>query len=246
VIYVIGSIERNDVAAFFSKWMKGRFDVFLTGNFDEDTQRSILHIFEDKLEKPPIFNDLANGRDMHFNEYIQKEDSLQSAICLGKKSINRTHEKYGKTLLLNEIFGGYFGSRLMQNIREDKGLTYSIYSHLASMKDAAYFVISSDVKKELKDQAVEEIDKEIVKIKSKLIGQKELQQAKNYLKGSIMNTLTNPFAIADKLKNIFLYDLGNDFYDRLFDDIDEADAEELRTLANEVLFDFPLSSVVVG
>jgi hypothetical protein len=69
VIYVIGSIERNDVAAFFSKWMKGRFDVFLTGNFDEDTQRSILHIFEDKLEKPPIFNDLANGRDMHFNEH---------------------------------------------------------------------------------------------------------------------------------------------------------------------------------
>lgn len=243
---IISSTERNDVAAFFGKWMKGRFDVFLTGKFDEGTQKSIVQIFKDKLEKPHVFNELADGHEIHFNEHIEKEDSLQSAIYLGKKSINRTHEKYGKTLLLNEIFGGYFGSRLMQNIREDKGLTYSIYSHLASMKDDAYFVISSDVKKELKDQALEEIDKEIVKIKSKLIGQKELQQAKNYLKGSILNTLTNPFAIADKLKNIFLYDLGDDFYDHLFDEIDEANAEELRALANEVLFDRPLSSVVVG
>jgi predicted Zn-dependent peptidase len=102
------------------------------------------------------------------------------------------------------------------------------------------------VKKELKDPAMEEINKEIAIIKNELIGQEELQQAKNYLKGSILNTLTNPFAISEKLKNIHFYDLGIDFYDHLFDEIDEVDAEELRVLANEVLFDRPLSSVIVG
>jgi predicted Zn-dependent peptidase len=243
---VIAAIGRNDVVAFYGSWMQGKFDVFLTGNFDKKTPESIIRMVEDKLEKPHMFNELEPAENIHFEEFIEKEDSLQSAIYLGNKSINRTHKKYGKILLLNEIFGGYFGSRLMQNIREDKGLTYSIYSHLASMKDDAYFVISSDVKKELKDQALDEIGKEIAEIKSELIGQKELQQAKNYLKGSILNTLTNPFAITDKLKNIFLYDLGDDFYDHLFDDIDQVDAEELRALANDILFARPLSSAIVG
>jgi predicted Zn-dependent peptidase len=165
---------------------------------------------------------------------------------MGKRCINRKHALYPQLLLLNEVFGGYFGSRLMQNIREEKGFTYSIYSHLASMKDDAYFAISTDVKKETKDQTIEEILKEIEKIKSTPIGNKELIQAKNYLKGSILNTLTTPFALTEKLKNIYFYDLGVDFYDVLFDQIDAIQPNDLLHFANEHLFDQPLSSVVVG
>ena len=137
---------------------------------------------------------------------------------------------------------------LMQNIREDKGYTYSIYSHLATMKEDAFFVIKSEVKKEKWKQVLEEIHHEIdQRIKNEPVDKKELLQAKNYLKGSILNSLyLLHLNLTEKLKNIYLYDLTPDFYDRLFDTIDSTDECKLIQLANTHLFDQPLSSVVVG
>jgi predicted Zn-dependent peptidase len=83
-------------------------------------------------------------------------------------------------------------------------------------------------------------------LKNDLINQEELSEVKNYLKGSILNTLTTPFALTDKLKNIFFYDLGSDFYEKLFDDIDAATSMDLLNLANSTLFDKSLSSIIVG
>jgi predicted Zn-dependent peptidase len=231
---------------FFNEKMNGQFDIFLTGQFDDSLRSRLTKLVEDHLQDPfdqPIPDHIE---DQYFQESVSKEESLQSAIYMGKRCINRKHALYPQLLLLNEVFGGYFGSRLMQNIREEKGFTYSIYSHLASMKDDAYFAISTDVKKETKDQTIEEILKEIEKIKSTPIGNKELIQAKNYLKGSILNTLTTPFALTEKLKNIYFYDLGVDFYDVLFDQIDAIQPDDLLRFANDHLFDQPLSSVVVG
>ena len=165
---------------------------------------------------------------------------------MGRKSINKTHNDFPALLLLNEVFGGYFGSRLMQNIREDKGYTYSIYSHLATLKNDAYFVINSEVKKDNKDEAIEEIKVEIEKIKQDLISKEELYQVKNYLKGSLINSLTSTFSITEKLKNIIFYDLDMDFYENLFDQVDDTSENDLILLANNLLFDRPLSSVIVG
>ena len=74
----------------------------------------------------------------------------------------------------------------------------------------------------------------------------QIYQAKNHLKGSILNTLTDSFSITEKLKNIYFYDLGDNFYDRLFDEIDRVNPDDLLDLAKNVLFNRPLSSVIVG
>jgi predicted Zn-dependent peptidase len=181
-----------------------------------------------------------------FTETEEKEGSLQSSIFMGKRIINKHDERFPALLLLNEVFGGYFGSRLMQNIREDKGYTYSIYSHLATMKNDAYLVVNSEVKKDKRSRTIEEIQSEIENLKKVIIQHDELEQAKNYLKGSILNSLTTPFALTEKLKNIFLYDLDEMFYERLFDTIDGTDAAELMQLANKLLFNEQLNTVVVG
>ncbi len=242
----IKKIEQESLVHFYQKWMHGKFDIFITGKFDHHLTKSILNFIEDNLQSAHDFNLIANADASEFHEYEERKGSLQTAIYLGNKSINRSDPKYPALLLLNEVFGGYFGSRLMQNIREEKGYTYSIYSHLASLRDDAYFVINTDVKKEFKDQTIDEISKEIERIKSEPIEKDELFQAKNYLKGSILNTLTNSFAISEKLKNVYLYNLGENFYDHLFDEIDRVQADELLQLANSHLFDRPLSSAMVG
>ena len=242
----INRISRKDLLHHFTQWVEGKFDVFLTGKFDSAFQQRIIRFFENKLRETHKFEGKEFQSISHFENRIEKEESLQSSILMGKRSINRDHEKYAGLLLLNEVFGGYFGSRLMQNIREDKGYTYSIYSHMVTMRNDAYFVINTDVKKANKNQAVEEINSEIDTLKTELIGEEELFQVKNYLKGSMLNTLTTPFALTEKLKNIYFYDLGNDFYEKVFDKIDNTNNEELLELANSVLFNQPLSSVIVG
>ncbi len=242
----ISQINVDMLHSFFNENMKGKFDIFLTGQFDVHLKSRLIDLVDNMLEPTHNFPQMNVLDDTFFQEHIEKEESLQSAIYMGKRCLNRKDKLYPQLLLLNEIFGGYFSSRLMQNIREDKGFCYSIHSHLASLHDDAYFVIGTDVKKETTDQTLEEIAREIERIKSELVGQQELMQAKNHLKGSILNTLTTPFALTEKLKNIYLYDLGLDFYDQVFDGIDGADSEDLLALANEELFSQPLSSVVVG
>lgn len=242
----INQIETKDIRAHFEKCIHGNFDVFLTGQYDEALVQHIHQLSRKKLVTTNPESATKIESQSTFNEYIEWEESIQSAIVMGKRSINKQHKDFPSLLLLNEVFGGYFGSRLMQNIREDKGYTYSIYSHLATMKEDAFFVIKSEVKKDKRDQVIEEINEEIETLKKNLISKEELTQVKNYLKGSILNSLTTPFSLTEKLKNIYLYDLDVDFYDQLFDAIDETNAEELMLLANNELFDQPLSSVVVG
>ena len=242
----IRNIFVKDLSDHYEQWTKGKFDLFLTGKFNDGFQGRIVKSFGDKLVQTHEFGNKVFNPTSHFQQYEEKEDSLQSSIFMGKRCINRHHESYSEVLVLNEVFGGYFGSRLMQNIREDKGYTYGIHSHLVTMKNDAYFVISSDVKKENKDQAVEEIQKEIEKLKTELISEEELFQVKNHLKGSVINTLTTPFSLTEKLKNIYFYNLDDDFYLNLFDQIDNTSSEKLLQLANDVLFDRPLSSIIVG
>lgn len=242
----INRITAHDLRNHFEQWIKGKFDLFLTGKFDALLQQKIVNLFDKNLSQVNEFEGKANQKIAHFDTYDEREDSLQSSIFMGKRSINKNHKSYSKVLLLNEVFGGYFGSRIMQNIREDKGYTYGISSHLVTLKNDAYFVINSDVKKEFKQQTVDEINHEINKLKSELIHEDELYQVKNYLKGSILNTLTTPFALTEKLKNIYFYDLKGDFYNMIFDQIDQTSSEELLALANELLFDQALSSVIVG
>ena len=242
----IRNIRVEMLHTFYNEKLKGKFDIFLTGQFDDHLKSRLIDLVDNMLEPTHDFPPMNLLDDTFFQEHIEKEESLQSAIYMGARCLNRNHAFYPQLLLLNEVFGGYFSSRLMQNIREDKGFSYSIHSHLASMRDDAYFVIGSDVKKETTSQTLEEIGKEIERIKAEPIGERELVQAKNHLKGSILNALTTPFAVTEKWKNIYLYELGIDFYDNLFDRIDETGSQELLFMANKHLFNQPLSSVLVG
>lgn len=242
----INQTSVQDLKTHFDQWMNGKFDVFLTGKFDDSLPKKISHLVRSKLRTMKPFKVVDFSDQLHFDLNVEKKESLQSSIFMGRKSINKTNSNFPGLLLLNEVFGGYFGSRLMQNIREDKGYTYSIYSHLATLKNDAYFVINSEVKKDSKGEAVKEINVEINKIKENLISKEELNQVKNYLKGSLINSLTSTFSITEKLKNIIFYDLDMDFYDHLFDQIDDTSEKDLNSLANNLLFDQPLSSVIVG
>ncbi|MDZ7605171.1 MAG: pitrilysin family protein [Cyclobacteriaceae bacterium] len=242
----IEAIHPDALKEYYQNSMQGKFDVFLTGKFDDNVPVLLESMMKNRMKPMHEFHPQPAPEVGYFDRYLEKTGSLQSALYLGKRCVNRNHPEYPRVLLLNEVFGGYFGSRLMQNIREDKGYTYGIHSHMVHLKNDSYFVIGTEVKKEAREATLREIQMESERLKSDLIPSAELDEARNHLKGSILNSLTSPTAVADKLKNIRFYDLPEDYYSQLFDDIDAATPASLQELANTLLFNSSLSRVAVG
>lgn len=182
------------------------------------------------------------GKDL----YIEKPEALQSAIRMGNLSISRTHEDFPSLQILNCVFGGYFGSRLMANIREDKGYTYGIGSGIASLKHAGYFFLATEVGADVCASALTEIEKEINILRSDLIADEELNLVRNFMLGSLLGSLENAFSHADKFKSIHFAGLGYDYYDNYIHTVKNITAERLKAVANQYLDWNAMTRVVVG
>ncbi len=157
----------------------------------------------------------------------EKEGSIQTSVRVGKRFIGRDHPDYFDVLLLNHILGGYFGSRLMKNIREEKGLTYGIYASIHTLIRDNYLVMGADVNKENVGLTFDEIRKELRRLSLEPIPAEELETAKNHFIGSLQAEITTPFSHAEKLKNIIIYRLPDDYYTRLIARIDSLAADDL-------------------
>lgn len=179
-------------------------------------------------------------------QYVEKPDALQSAIRIGRVLVNKTHPDYIDLQILNTILGGYFGSRLMANIREDKGYTYGIGSGLASLQSAGFFYIATEVGTDVTADAVKEIYKELERLRRELVFGEELELVRNYLMGTFLGSIENVFSYAEKFKSIFNYGLGYDYYDRYFESLKNMDALRLQKLAEQYLDASTLTEVIVG
>ena len=178
--------------------------------------------------------------------YLEKENTVQTSIRLGKKMISRVHADYPALLLLNHILGGYFGSRLMKNIREEKGLTYGIYSSATALVHDGFLSIGADVDKQNRELTVVEIKKELNALRTQAVGSTELETAKNHFIGSLQAELTTPFAHADKIRNMLLYSLPENYYQALLNKIDSVNEITLQETAEKYFNEESFSVVAVG
>ncbi|MES2284406.1 MAG: pitrilysin family protein [Bacteroidota bacterium] len=177
---------------------------------------------------------------------ILKEDAMQSAIRIGKVLFNKTHPDFQSLQVLNTLFGGYFGSRLMSNIREDKGYTYGIGSGIASLQNSGYFFISTEVGVDVCKDAIKEIYFEMNRLREELVPEDELQLVKNYLLGMFLRSVDGPFAMAERFKGIMEYNLGYDYFDKYIATIKAISASQLRDLANTYFDKNSMIELVVG
>lgn len=202
------------------------------------------------------FSGLAYAKDVSksFEDYvptqklevIERPNTVQSSIRIAKKGLAKNHPDFCGFSILNEIFGGYFGSRLMKNIREDKGFTYGIYSSLLNLHHDDLMVIGADVNKENAKATTSEIFLEMRQLREKPIPEEELSMVRNYMLGNFMSSLTSPFSLSDKFKSIHFHDLGYSFYHQYIDTIKNITPDELQGLANKYLQEDSFQQVVVG
>ncbi len=178
--------------------------------------------------------------------HIKMNGSLQSAITIGKPMVKRSHSDYAGLLLLNTVLGGYFGSRLMTNVREDKGFTYGIYSQLVSLRKAAYLAIATETGKEVTEAAIREIKAEINRLREETIPEEELHLVRNFMTGSLLRSLDGPYAQAERFKSVLDDPRGMQYYNQALQTIKNTDAVRLKELAMQYLDPEEMLTVVAG
>jgi len=218
----------------------------LEGDINADSEKLItdfINSFDvdaDKKDKELLENPTNSVTKI----YEEIEGSVQTSIRIGRLLFNQKHPDYAAFKVMNMILGGYFGSRLMQNIREDKGYTYGISSRNAAMKNGSYFVIGTDVKKEIYQDAVSEIYKEIEKLKNEPVSEEELENVKNYMSGNFLGSLSTAFAVMDKMQDIHLYNLDENYYNDYITKLRKVTIEDVQKVAQTYLVD--LTEVCIG
>lgn len=178
--------------------------------------------------------------------HIAKEGALQTAVRIGKMMFNKTHPDFKKLAVVNTILGGYFGSRLMTSIREEKGYTYGIGAGTVQLKETGYFYISSEVAAEHKDATIAAIKEEIEILQTEKVGAEELELVKSYLIGQLLESSDGAQSMMDRFHSTHYFGLTLSYYDDLIKTINEITPEEIQFYANEYLKWEDMSIVTVG
>jgi predicted Zn-dependent peptidase len=178
--------------------------------------------------------------------YLEKPGAIQSAIRIGKRLMQRSDPDYPAMSVLNTVLGGYFGSRLMSNIREEKGYTYGIRSVLVPMKEAGYFFISTEVGADVTEPALHEIYLEIERLCNDPVPDSELAMVRNFLLGNFLKSIDGPFALLDRCKTLVVTGLDYDYYRHYLDVLRNVTPAELQQLAQRVWTRETFYELVVG
>lgn len=162
---------------------------------------------------------------------IEKQGALQTAIRIGSSTITKPHPDYPGLKILNSALGGFFGSRLMKNIREEKGLTYGIHSGVSSFELSGFKVISTDTATKNTQMVIDEVYKEIRMLQTEPVRPDELEVVRNYMSGELVRMFDGPFALAESFKAVWEFGLDYTYYQRLAETIRTILPDELIRLA---------------
>lgn len=242
------SVDRVSIIDFYNSNIKGcSFEVFISGKITSEIIAMINQFLGNiELKYPGNKNEISAPRPVMGYHFFEKADALQNAIRIGKLWVEKGDADWHGLRILNVILGGYFGSRLMKNIREDKGLTYGIGSGIGNLEEVNYFFISTEVKSEMTQLAINEIRHEIEVLQTQLVDKDELNLVKSYIQGSFRRSFDGPFSMIERFKSLHLSGLDYDFYRNYIEIVKSITPVELRNLAQKHLEFDSLLTVVVG
>lgn len=244
------TVKREDLLTHYQQmYQPSNCTLVIAGKVDSSSIDLLKNIFGTEWESQSLTANTSQPALKPAIEkfyFLERPEALQSAIRIGTPFINRQHPDFPAVQVLNTVLGGYFGSRLMNNIREDKGYTYGIGAGIVSYRQGGAMFIATEVGADVCKAAVGEIEKEINRLKTELIPEDELSLVRNYMMGSLLGSLENVFSHADKFKNLYFSGMDYDYYDRYTEIVKNVTAGELLRLAKEY-YDFDsFYKVIVG
>lgn len=240
----LDSLTREQVADFYDTYYRnGRLVIFVAGKLPDNLAAQLNGAFGHlpfKPFKPAKYVVEPAPLPLEQNRIVRIENDpngVQGAIRMARPFPNRHHPDFQKVQVLNALFGGFFGSRLMGNIREDKGYTYGIHSYLQNHVGPSAWMISTEAGRDVCDATIKEVYYEMQQLRDELVDEEELLLVRNYMLGSLLGSLDGPFQVIGRWKSYYLNGIedGRQYFGNAVETIKTVSAEELQTLANKWL-----------
>ncbi len=244
------AIESKDLQSYFqNNFVKENCFVVASGNIGDDEFKLIDSVLCDTLLsdanfQKPIYSPVNFIQPEEI--FIEKKNSVQTAIRIGLKTFTKTHSDYPAFYFLNTVLGGYFGARLMQNIREQKGYTYNVFSSLNTMIYDGFFSIGCEVGNEHKNATIKEIFFEIDKLKAELVSEQEMELVQNFLMGEILKWTDGVYHSADMIKHLVIQEQPISYFETFVEDLQKVSAKDLQGMAQKYFKKGAFHTVIVG
>jgi zinc protease len=229
-----------------------RFDsckIFLAGKFNVSIIKDIETIFgttnwnESSIMAPLRYTIQAEPQKKH--RIANDENGVQGAVRLSRDFVTKTHQDFVPMIVVNTLFGSYFGSRLMSNIREEKGYTYGIYSYIYNNMHEGGIGIATEAGKDVCEATVQEIYNEMAILRNEKVDDEELQLVKNYILGGLLGDLDGPFQIMQRWKNLIINGFTKDRFDSNIEIYKSITSQQIQELANKYLVDDAFYELIV-
>ena len=239
-------ITREDIVALYEElYTADNCFMVCSGNIDEAVIGGMKEIAEALPKGKATLPEFPATVTTH-KVYKEVESAVQSSIRIGRLLFPRTHPDFVGMQVVATVLGGYFGSRLMQNLREMHGYTYGVMAAMINFEKEGYLAIATQVTRDHTEDALREIYYEIERLREEPIDEEELQLAKNMMIGEILRILDGPFGIADVTIENIMCGMDNSSTEKNVELINAITPEEVQRLAAKYLRREDLVEVVVG
>ncbi|MEP6728608.1 MAG: pitrilysin family protein [Bacteroidota bacterium] len=230
------ALDRVHLQSFYSEYyQQSKYIIFIAGKLPKDIEAQLNKNFGQltisKTAKNKIHPVIAATEKKY--RVVNDNKGVQGSIRMSRPFPNRHHPDFTRATVLNNVFGGFFGSRLMSNIREDKGYTYGIHSYLLNHIHESAWMVSTEAGRDVCEATIKEVYKEMDILRNEPVKEDELLLVKNYMLGSTLGDLDGPFHIIAKWKNIILNELPSTYFYDAVSAIKSVSAKELQELANK-------------
>jgi zinc protease len=246
----VAAYKRSDLTQFYREFYTPENALLvMVGDFDSSTMlKSIEKVFDGWTGKKPAPNPTPGpaqpkGRRAYL---VHVPGAVQTQILAGCHAITRQHADWVKLGLTNSLYGGAFNSRLVMNIREDKGYTYSPRSGVNALRQHGYFSVSAAVRNDVVAASLTEIFYEIDRLRSLPVPEPELADARNYLSGIFSMGLATQDGLLSQLATVALNDLPDDYLETYREKVRALTPADLLATARKYLCSANMQIVVVG
>ncbi len=241
----LNALTSQMLTDYFSSYYRD-FDLFVAGKFNNQTEKSVLDLIEQLPWQRHADPEKAARPAVEKQATLPKPDAIQASIRIGKTCISRHHADYPYLALGTYLLGGFFGSRLMKVIREEKGLTYGIHAHINTYRKASVFSVAADVNQQHTDAAIEECLRQIRELREGRFSEKEIELARNHFIGNLQNEMSNAFAHMERFKALHLFQLPPAYYQNLLIKIDKARKEDIALAIEKHIHEKDMIIAVAG
>lgn len=231
------TLNREQLLDFYKKYyQQGKLVLFVAGKLPADIASLLDQYFGDLPNQPVALQEImAQPAADRKYRITNDEAGVQGSVRMARSFPNRHHPDFMKVMVLNTLLGGFFGSRLMSNIREEKGYTYGIHSFIQNHIHDTAWMISTEAGKDVCEATIEEVYKEMKLLREQVVDEEELLLVRNYMMGGILGDLDGPFQTMGRWKNIVLNNLTEQYFYDSIHTIKTISAEELQFLAQKYL-----------